>query len=87
MPTAELVLLHAPLPVASVSVVVAPTHTAAVPVMLPALGNGLTVTTVVAATVPQPPVTVYDMVVVPTAMPVTTPRSSAPAPKSPAFSS
>ena len=49
VPTAVLVLLHTPLPVASVNVVVAPAHAVAVPVIVPALGNGLTVTTAVAA--------------------------------------
>jgi hypothetical protein len=44
---AVLLLLHVPPLAASVRVVVAPTHTDNVPLMLPALGNGLTVTTVV----------------------------------------
>jgi hypothetical protein len=52
------VLLHAPPVAASVKPVVEPAHTIAVPVMLPADGNGLTVTVVVAAAVPQPLVTV-----------------------------
>ena len=58
VPTAVFVLLHAPLPTASVNVVVVPTHTVAVPVIVPALGDELTVKTVVAAMVPQPEVTV-----------------------------
>ena len=56
--TAVAVLLHAPPVAASVKPVVEPAHTVAVPVMLPADGNGLTVTTLVAAVVPQPLVTV-----------------------------
>ena len=52
------VLLHAPPEVVSLKPVTEPTHTVAVPVMLPADGNGLTVTVVVAAAVPQPLVTV-----------------------------
>jgi hypothetical protein len=56
MPVA--VLLHMPLPAASLSGVVASSHTVAVPVMVPATGSGLTVATVVAAAVPQLLVTV-----------------------------
>jgi hypothetical protein len=52
------VLLHVPPVAASLKPVAEPTHTDAVPVMLPADGNGLTVTVVVAADVPQPLVTV-----------------------------
>ena len=59
VPTAVLVLLHVPPPVPlAVSVVVAPTHTVAVPLMVPGVASGLTVTTCVAATEPQPLVTV-----------------------------
>ena len=52
------VLLHAPPVAASDKPVVEPTHTVAVPVMVPADGNGLTVTTSVAIAAPQPLVAV-----------------------------
>ena len=52
------VLLHTPLPAASLNVVVDPAHKFRVPVIAPATGNELTVTIAVAATVPQPLVTV-----------------------------
>lgn len=51
-------LLHTPPVVASVKGVVAPVHTVAVPVMVPALGKGFTVTTAVALPLPQLLVTV-----------------------------
>ena len=60
VPAAVLVLLHTPPAVISVNEVVAPpAHTAAVPI-IPAgfTGNGFTVTIDVAATTPQPLVTV-----------------------------
>ena len=50
--------LHTPPPAPSVSAVVTVGHITSVPLMLPALGEGFTVTTVVAATVPQLLVTV-----------------------------
>ena len=50
---AGLTLLHIPPPAASVSAVVAAGQTDRTPVMLPALGAGFTVTTTVAAAVPQ----------------------------------
>ena len=50
--------LHVPPGTASLSVVVAPGHRNAVPVIAPELGKGLIVTTVVAAAVPQILVTV-----------------------------
>ena len=56
--TVVAVLLHAPPVVASLNPVVEPAQTVAVPVMVPADGNGLTVTTLVAAAIPQPLVTV-----------------------------
>ena len=56
--TVVAVLLHAPPVVASPNPVVAPAQTVAVPVIVPADGNGLTVTTLIAAAVPQPLVTV-----------------------------
>ena len=58
VPTAVLLLLHTPLPVASVKLVVAPAHKVGVPVIVPALGIGLTVTIVVALVLPQLLVTV-----------------------------
>ena len=56
VPTAVLLLLHAPEPpnaVASVSVIVAPVHTEPGPVIAPATGVVFTVIIVVAVTVPQ----------------------------------
>ena len=55
---AVLVLLHTPPVVPSLNDVVEPAHTVAAPLIEPADGNGLTVITRVAATVPQPLVTV-----------------------------
>jgi hypothetical protein len=46
--------LQIPPPAPSVKLVVAPTHTVAVPLMLPALGTELTVTTTAALALPQP---------------------------------
>lgn len=51
-------LLHTPPPAASLNNVVAVGHTVNVPLILPATGNGLTVTTTIAATVPQLPLVV-----------------------------
>ena len=56
--TDVLTLLHTPPVAPSVNKADDPAHTVAVPLMLPAKGNGLTVTTCVAATVPQPLLTV-----------------------------
>ena len=56
--TVVAVLLHTPPVVASLNPVVAPAQTIAVPVIVPADGKGLTVTTLIAAAVPQPLVTV-----------------------------
>ena len=56
VPTPVLLLLHNPEPplaVASVRVIVAPVHTKPGPVIAPATGVVLTVTTVVAVTVPH----------------------------------
>ena len=58
VPLPGFALLQTPPPAASVSAVVAPTQTVSVPVMVPALGNGLTVTTCVAAAAPHVLVTV-----------------------------
>ena len=56
--TIVLVLLHTPPGVASVNVVEELAHADAVPLIVPATGKGLTVTTLVAATVTLPLVTV-----------------------------
>ncbi len=53
VPTAVFVLLHIPLPAASLKGVLAPTQTKLVPDILPAAGDEFTVTTLVAATTPQ----------------------------------
>ena len=55
VPDVTLVLLHAPPPVTSVSTVIAPpAHTTTIPVIAAGfMGNGFTVTTVVAARLPQ----------------------------------
>ena len=53
-----LTLLHVPPPAASVRFVVPVGHTDSIPVIVPANGNGFTVTTAVAAAVPQLFVTV-----------------------------
>jgi hypothetical protein len=59
VPTVAVVLLHTPPPVPLASrSVVASTHTVAVPLIVPGVANGFTVTTCVIATVPQPFVTV-----------------------------
>src|SRR6201994_4239 len=67
------VLLHVPPVATSTRVVADPTHTVVVPVMDPATGDGLIVTTCVDATLPQPFVTVYDIVAVPADTPPTVP--------------
>ena len=51
---AGLLLLHTPPEEPSVRVTEAPVHTLTGPLMVPALGKGLTVRLIVAATVPQP---------------------------------
>ena len=76
VPTEEVTLLHAPPAAASVKAVLAPAQTMGVPVIVPAFGNALTVTTWVAAAVPQLLVTVYDIVVLPEEMPLTLPAAS-----------
>ena len=62
--------LHVPPLTASLSVVVPVGHTVNVPVMVPALGNGFTVTVLVTV---QPPVSAYEIVAVPADTPVTIP--------------
>ena len=63
-----LLLLHAPPPVASLRVVVPPTHILAVP----AIAGGPEVTVTVSVEIQLPP-REYEIVAVPTATPVTTP--------------
>jgi alpha-D-ribose 1-methylphosphonate 5-triphosphate synthase subunit PhnH len=50
--------LHIPPPEPSVTLIIDPAHTLKGPVIVPASGNGLTVTTVVALALPQLTVTV-----------------------------
>jgi hypothetical protein len=71
VPTAVLVLVHVPpaVPLA-LSVVVVPTQTVAVPLMVPGVASGLTVTTCVAK---QPSLSVYVIVAVPPLTPVINP--------------
>ena len=73
LPTSAIVgslLAHVPPVTKSLNIVVEPSHTFGLPVI--AAGNGFTLTTIVAAQ-PVVPVMVYEIVVVPTAMPVTRP--------------
>lgn len=49
-----LVALHEPPVVLAVNAVVAPGHTVVKPVIAPALGNGFTVTAIIAVALPQP---------------------------------
>jgi len=67
--------LHEPSPTeaARVSVTVVPAHIGDVPLIAPAMGNGLTVIVRVAFAVPQLLVTVYVILALPWAIPVTTP--------------
>ena len=71
--TAVLLLVHAPPVDVVLNVIVAPAQTVVSPEIIPANGSGLTVTTCVAAAVPQLLVTEYDMVVVLAATPLTIP--------------
>ena len=69
--------VHVPPVVADANCVVKPEHTFVAPVIAATVGNGLTVTVVDTDEVqPLPLVTVYVMVVVPAATPVTTPFAS-----------
>jgi hypothetical protein len=70
-----LALLHTPPVVALERDVVAPAHTEAVPVIVPADGSALTATDCVVVAAPQPPVTAYDIVALPATTPVTTPEA------------
>ena len=74
--TAGFVLVHDPPPMTSVRVSVEPKQKDEGPESEPALGKGFTVTMELAAITPQELVTVYEMVVVPTAAPVTTPPTT-----------
>lgn len=68
-----LLALHRPPVTGSVSVIVAPIHTSAGPLMAPAKGSGLMVINDVVVAVPQAVVTVYEIMSVPAATPVTRP--------------
>ena len=68
-----LLLLQVPPPLPSVSVVLAPVHTVGIPVILPALGKGFTITAVVVVVVPQPLVTALVIFAVPAVIHVTIP--------------
>lgn len=72
--TDVLVLLHTPPDVTSLKGVVDSSHTVATPEIEPDTGSGFTVTTVAVADTPQPFVTVYDIVAVPTDAPLTKPE-------------
>ena len=68
--------LHMPPGTASLNNVESPAHTIMAPVITPANGAGLTVTTAVAYAAPHRFVTAYDIVVVPAATPTTFPTTS-----------
>lgn len=70
---AALLVVHVPPEVALLSVVVALWQTVCVPVIVPALGTGTTVTSAVSLAVPQLLVTEYVIMAVPSVSPVTTP--------------
>ncbi len=72
----EVLLLQAPPVIALLSVVIAATHTEGTPVIVPASGCALTVIAFVAVAVPQLLVTEYEIVVVPSDTPVTTPAET-----------
>ena len=73
VPFAGVLLLHTP-PVAALDkVTVLPSHTALVPVMIPADGLAFTVIDWLTASLQSPVVTVYVIVVVPADKPLTTP--------------
>jgi len=73
MPALALLTDHTPPGVALARVIVPPTATDEAPVIVPAAGAALTVTMCVAATLPQVPVDVNEIIAVPEAMPVTVP--------------
>jgi hypothetical protein len=68
--------LQVPPVAVSAKVTTEPTQTVPAPVILPAKGRALTVKTVVAADVPQTFTTVYEINVLPAAIPKTTPPAS-----------
>ena len=70
----ELPLLQAPPATVSLRVTVLVAHTLVGPVMVPAKGVALTVMVLVAATVPQVLLLVYEIIAEPAARPVTTPE-------------
>ena len=69
---AELLLLHTPPVIASVSVITAPAQTLSAPSMVPASGKAFTVTLSVVVANPHE-LEVYEIVAVPGVSPVTTP--------------
>ena len=71
---AALPLLQVPPVPVVVNRLVLPIQTDGLPLMVPGLGNGLTVTSWVSAMVPQLLVTVYDTMVVPAVIPLTVPE-------------
>ena len=71
--TLVLLLPHTPPLIALLNVVDEPTHSDVAPVIVPATGNGLTVTICVSTAVPQPFVTEYEIMTLPAATPLTTP--------------
>ena len=77
VPTGGLLLLHVPAPpdaVASVNVIVRPVHTVAGPLIVPPIGDTLTVTFVVVVAIPQNAlVSVKVIVVIPGLIPPTIP--------------
>lgn len=72
--TEPLLLLQAPPETELLNVIVLPTQTEVGPVIVPGSVDGLTVTFTVALVLPHPFVTVYEIVVVPVATPLTTPE-------------
>ena len=73
IPAAGELLLHIP-PVALLpKEVMAPAHTTGLPVIVPAWGNGFTVTIMVSVAVPQLLVVLYEMMALPALTPVTVP--------------
>ena len=71
---AVVLLDHTPAAAVSLNVIIAPpAHTAESPVITPGCGSGFTVTVAVVESVPQPFVTLYVIIVLPPATPVTIP--------------
>ena len=72
--TAALDVLQTPPDEPSLSVVEEPWQTVVVPVIVPAIANGLTVTPAVVTADPHAPLTVYVIVAMPPETPVTAPE-------------